>query len=86
MAEQIERGTNQVATLRRKASGHRKNRLLAMFECFIWEKLYLYKHEIFFVEQLEKIKDKYRESSSNEKNADFINIRRKYYLRRKMKS
>ena len=40
----------------------------------------------FFVEQLEKIKDKYRESSSNEKNADIINIRRKYYLRRKMKS
>lgn len=57
-----------------------------MFEYFIWKKLYLYKHEIFFVEQLEKIKDKYRESSSNEKNADFINIRRKYYLRRKMKS
>ena len=58
-----------------------------MFEYFIWKKLYLYKHEIFFfVEQLEKIKDKYRESSSNEKNADIINIRRKYYLRRKMKS
>ena len=57
-----------------------------MFECFIWEKLYLYKHEIFFVEQLEKIKDKYRESSSNEKNAGIINIRRTYYLRRKMKS
>ena len=32
------------------------------------------------MEQPEKIKDKYRESSSSEKNADIINIRRKYYV------
>lgn len=56
MAEQIERGTNQVAALRRKAPGHRKNTLLAMFEYFISKKLYLYKHEIFLWSNQKKLR------------------------------
>ena len=56
MAEQIEGGTNQVAALRRKAPGHRKNRLLAMFEYIIWKKLYLCKHEIFLWSNWKKLR------------------------------